>query len=253
MQMNSTRQDAQGKVALVTGASRRIGAAIMRALHGAGMSLCLHYRSSGEEAQRFADELNAARRNSVKPICADLLEPGAPDALVGTCVKHFGRLDLLVNNASAFYPTPIGSITQQDWDILLASNLKAPLFLSQAAAQPLSVHQGSIINITDIHAQRPLKNHIVYSIAKSGLLALTRSLAYELAPAIRVNGVAPGAILWSENADNDAARADILNRIPLKRCGRPEDIAAAVLFLFRDAGYVSGHILPVDGGRLLNI
>ncbi len=248
--MDLTQQDIEGKVALVTGASRRIGAEIVRTLHRAGMRLCLHYRSSREDAEFLADELNAARANSAKLIRADLSETSALVGLVGTCVEHFGRLDLLVNNASTFYPTPIGSITEKDWDILLASNLKAPLFLSQAAAEPLAVNQGSIINIVDIHAERPMKNHTVYSIAKSGLLALTKSLARELGPDIRVNGVAPGAILWPENGE---ARADILNRIPLKRSGKPEDIAAAVLFLFRDATYVSGHMLPVDGGRLLNI
>ena len=251
--MNSTPQDMEGKVALITGASRRIGAGIVRTLHQVGMRLCLHYRSSAVSAESLADELTGIRANSVQLMQADLLETSALTGLVDSCVKHFGRLDLLVNNASAFYPTPIGSITEKDWDILLTSNLKAPLFLSQAAAGPLSVHQGSIINIIDIHAERPMKNHTVYSIAKSGLLALTKSLARELAPDIRVNGVAPGAILWPESGQSEEMQADILDRIPLKRSGQPEDIATAVLFLFRDAAYVTGHILPVDGGRLLNI
>ncbi len=253
MQMNPTRQDIKGKVALITGASRRIGAELARTLHHAGMGLCLHYRSSRQDAERLADELNEVRQHSVKPVQADLLAADAPRNLVDTCIEHFGRLDLLVNNASAFYPTPVGSITEKDWDILLASNLKAPLFLSQAAVESLAAHQGSIINIIDIHAERPMKNHIVYSIAKSGLLALTKSLARELGPDIRVNGVAPGAILWPENAESEQPRADILDRIPLRRCGEPQDIAAAVLFLFRDTGYINGHMLPVDGGRLLNI
>jgi len=243
----------QGKVALITGASRRIGAEIARTLHNAGMNLCLHYRSSEKEAQQLADELLAKRQDSVITLSLDLLHTAELAGLVDQACSHWGRLDALVNNASAFYPTPLKDVTEQDWDILLGSNLKAPLFLSQAAAPELTKRQGNIINIIDIHAERPRRNHVVYNIAKSGLLTLTKSLARELGPDVRVNGVAPGAILWPENVMDEQARNVILDKTALKQAGEPKDIANAVLFLLRDAPYITGHMLPVDGGRLLHI
>ena len=243
----------QGKVALITGASRRIGAEIARTLHHAGMNLCLHYRSSANEAQQLADELLANRPDSVITLSLDLLETGQLPDLVKQASAQWGRLDALLNNASTFYPTPVNEITENDWDILMGSNLKAPLFLSQAAAPELAKQHGSIVNIIDIHAERPMRKHVVYSIAKSGLLAMTKSLARDLGPEIRVNGVAPGAILWPENDMDDATQQSIIDRIALKKAGNPTDIAKAVLFLLRDAPYVTGHMLPVDGGRLLNI
>ena len=242
----SVTEDITGKVALVTGASKRIGAEIARVLHSGGMNLCLHYRASRQDAQTLGEELNGARANSAITAQADLLQTAALPGLIDACADRYGRLDLLVNNASAFYPTPIGQIREKDYDILLGSNVKAPLFLCQAAAAPLRRHRGGIINIIDIHAMRPMKTHIVYNIAKAGLLAMTKSLA-------RVNGVAPGAVLWPEDDDNTDRQQRILARTALKRAGRPTDIAAAVLFLFRDAPYVTGHVLPVDGGRLLNV
>jgi len=242
-----------GQAALITGASRRIGAQIARCLHDAGMNICLHYHTSEKQALELACELEKQRPDSVQPVAADLLDTARLDDIIKTVTERWGRLDLLVNNASAFYPTPVGKITTADWDQLMGSNLRAPLFLSQAAAPALKETQGSIINMIDIHAERPMRAHVVYSIAKSGLLAMTKSLARELGPEIRVNGVAPGAILWPENETSESAQQEILDRTALKRVGSPADIAAAVLFLTRDAPYITGHMLPVDGGRLLNI
>jgi len=246
-----------GQVALITGASKRIGAQIARTLHHAGMNLCLHYRSSEEQAITLASELEKQRPDSVQLVAADLLDTDHLPDIVNTVIERWGRLDLLVNNASGFYPTPVGEITKTHWEGLMGANLEAPLFLSQAAAPALKDSQGSIINIIDIHAERPMRQHVVYSVAKAGLLALTKSLAGELGPGIRVNGVAPGAILWPENesdtAESDSLHEAILSRTALKRPGSPDDIANAVLFLHRDAPYVTGHMLPVDGGRLLNI
>ena len=246
-------RDISGQTALITGGARRIGAEIARALHRAGMNVCLHYRASAREAKALAAEFNAARANSATPLQADLLQTPALPGLIEACLERHSRLDLLINNASAFYPTPVGEIREADYDTLLGSNLKAPLFLSQAAADSLRRQQGSIINLIDIHALRPMKQHTVYNIAKAGLLALTKSLARELAPEVRVNGIAPGAILWPDDDHNTARQQRILSRVALKRPGHPADIAAAALYLFRDAAYVTGHVLPVDGGRLLNV
>lgn len=251
--MPSHHPDISGKVALITGGARRIGAQIATTLHSAGMNICLHYRSSSQEAEALKCKLENQRTNSVHLVQADLHDIDNLPALPAQTVAHYGRLDLLVNNASTYYPTPVGEITQSDWDNLLGSNLQAPLFLSQAAAPMLHETSGCIINLIDIHAERPMKNHTVYSIAKSGLLALTRSLARELAPGVRVNGIAPGAILWPEADDNPEEQQNIVSKIALQRPGEPRDIANAVLFLFRDAPYITGHMLPVDGGRLLNI
>ena len=237
------------RVALVTGASRRIGAEIVRGLHAAGYRVLLHYHRSEEAARQLAGALNAARPDSVLALRADLDDTAALDELVRRAIDAWGHLDALVNNASTFYPTPLGTVTESQWDALLGSNLKAPFFLCQAAAPHLARRQGAIVNLVDIYAERPLKGYPAYSIAKAGLAALTRSLAVELAPDVRVNGVAPGAILWPEQADGGQTQADILARIPLARSGSPADIAGAVRFLLEEAPYITGQIIAVDGGR----
>lgn len=244
-----------GKVVLVTGGARRVGAAICRALHGAGAQLMVHYRHSATEARALVAELNLQRPESAAMVQADLLNVSGLATMVQQTIKHFGRLDGLVNNASSFYPTPVGEIQEADWDDLLGSNLKAPLFLAQAAAPELRRQHGAVVNIADIHAQRPMKDYVVYSVAKAGLVGLTRSLARELAPEVRVNAVAPGPILWPEDDErfDDLARQRILNRTPMRRVGRPEDIAQTVLFLLGEAPYITGQILAVDGGRSVYI
>lgn len=244
-----SEQDLSGKVVLVTGAARRIGAAIVTRLHENGACVAIHYRGSVSEAESLARRLNDNRADSAAIFQADLLDMEAVPRLVSDVVKWGGSVDGLVNNASSFYPTPVGSITEEHWDDLIGSNLKAPLFLSQAAAPHLRERAGVIINIVDIHAVRPLRNHAVYGSAKAGLAMLTRSLAKDLAPQIRVNGVSPGAILWPEDGMSDAARQTILRQVPLERPGEPEDIAGCVLYLLRDASYVTGQIIAVDGGR----
>ncbi len=239
----------QGKVALVTGSARRIGAAIARRLHAAGASVVLHYRGAEPEAARLEAELNAARAASAARVKADLLAPIAPRALIGVALERFGRLDLLVNNASTFYPTALGAIEPGHWEELVGSNLRAPLFLAQEAAPELAKRGGAIVNIADIHAERPLKGYLVYSVAKSGLVALTRALALELAPDIRVNAVAPGAIAWPEDGQFEPPERDrIVAGTPLGRLGSPEEVARAVHFL-ANAPFISGQILAVDGGR----
>jgi len=242
-----------GKVALITGAARRIGAAIARRLHAAGASVVIHYRGAEAEAAKLETELNAVRAGSALKLKAELLAPIAPRALIGGASDRFGRLDILVNNASAFYPTALGEIEAAHWDDLIGSNLRAPLFLSQEAAPHLAKVQGSIVNVVDIHAERPLRGYPVYSITKAGLAALTRALALELAPAVRVNGVAPGAIAWPEDDQFDPAeRARVVATTPLARIGTPEDIAQAVHFL-ACAPFITGQILAVDGGRSLHL
>ena len=238
-----------GRVVLVTGAARRIGAAIVTRLHENGADVAIHYRSSSQEADSLAARLNELRDGSAATFQADLLDGAAIAPLVAAVVEWRGRLDALVNNASTFYPTPVGSITEAQWDDLIGSNLKAPLFLSQAAAPELEKRSGAIVNIVDIHAQRPLRNHAVYGPAKAGLAMLTRSLAKDLAPQVRVNGVSPGAILWPEDGLSDAAQQSILRQVPLQRPGDPDDIAGCVLYLLADAPYVTGQIIAVDGGR----
>ena len=238
-----------GKVALITGAARRIGAAIATTLHRSGANIAVHYRKSSADAEALAERLNTERPDSAALFQADLNDIEALPSLVEKVVAWHGTLDFLVNNASSFYPTPPGEITQAHWDDLVGSNLKAPLFLSQAALPALREASGAIINLIDVHAQRPLRNHAVYGSAKAGLAMLTRSLAKDLAPEVRVNGVSPGAILWPENGMDDATRETILKQVPLARPGRPEDIAGCVLYLVRDATYVTGQIIAVDGGR----
>ena len=240
----------QDKVVLVTGGGKRLGAAVCRRLHAAGANLMLHYRASAGEARLLQAELNHLRADSVALIQADLLDHSKLPSLVEQTVQSFGRLDALVNNASTFYPTTIGEINVTDWNDLVGTNLQAPLFLSQAAAPALRKTQGSIVNITDIHAERPLKSYVVYSVAKAGLVGLTRSLARELAPDVRVNAVAPGPILWpDEEVFDEIARQRIISHTPLKREGTPDDIAKAVHYLLADAPYVTGETINVDGGR----
>jgi len=247
-------QNLDNKVILITGGARRVGAAIARRLHEAGARLMLHYHHSERDAQALRDELNASRPESVALIQADLLNVSGLGEMVKNSVARFERLDALINNASTFFPTPVGSIGTQDWDNLLGTNLKAPLFLSQAAAPYLKKTQGTIINITDIHAERPLKNYLVYSAAKAGLDGMTRSLARELGPEVRVNGVAPGPILWpDDDSFDELARQRVISHTLLKRAGEPADIAKAVHFLIADAPYVTGQILAVDGGRSVNL
>jgi pteridine reductase len=238
-----------GKVALITGAARRIGAAIATTLHRNGANIAVHYRKSSADAEALVDRLNAERPDSAALFQADLNDIEALPSLVEKVIAWHGTLDVLVNNASSFYPTPPGEITQANWDDLVGSNLKAPLFLSQAALPALREARGAIINLIDVHAQRPLRNHAVYGSAKAGLAMLTRALAKDLAPEVRVNGVSPGAILWPENGMNDATRESILKQIPLARAGQPEDIAGCILYLVKDATYVTGQIIAVDGGR----
>ncbi len=244
-----------GKVALVTGGAKRVGAAICRRLHAQGANLMLHHRASVAEARALQHELNTQRTGSVALIQADLLKSASLPDLVKTTVKQFGRLDILINNASSFFATAIGDINEQAWEDLIGTNLKAPLFLSQAAAGELRKRHGCIVNIVDIHAEFPMKNYVVYSVAKGGLLALTRSLARELAPEVRVNGVAPGTILWPEddNWSDELSRQRVINQTALKRIGEPDDIAKAVEFLVSAAPYVTGQVIAVDGGRSITL
>ncbi len=240
----------QGKVVLITGGAKRVGAAICRRLHAGGATLMLHYRESAGEARLLQAELNNQRKDSVALIQADLLDLGKLQSIVDQTVQTHGKLDALVNNASSFFQTPVGEITAAQWEDLIGTNLRAPLFLSQAAAPALKKTQGAIVNITDIHADRPLKNYVVYSVAKAGLVGLTRSLARELAPEVRVNAVAPGPILWPDDATFDElSRQRIISHTLLRREGTPEDIAKAVYFLLADATYVTGDTINVDGGR----
>lgn len=242
------------KVALVTGAAKRIGAEISRTLHAAGMNIVLHYHSSAEEAFLLCEQLNQQRAASAIAIKAPLHESGSEKILIEKALAAFGRLDVLVNNASRFYRTKMGEVTDAVWEDLINSNLKAPFFLAQAAASALSAVEGCVINITDIHAERPLRDYAVYTISKSGLLMMTRALAKELGPKVRVNAVAPGAVFWpeGENIMEETTKNKVIEQTFLKRHGKPEDIAKAVLFFIRDAGYVTGQILNVDGGRSIS-
>ncbi len=240
----------QGKVVLITGGAKRVGAATCRRLHASGANLMLHYRESAGEARLLQAELNNQRKDSVALIQADLLDLGKLQSIVDQTLQTFSRLDALVNNASSFFQTPVGEITVAQWEDLIGTNLRAPMFLSQSAAPALKKSQGAIVNITDIHADRPLKNYVVYSVAKAGLVGLTRSLARELAPEVRVNAVAPGPILWPDDAAFDElSRQRIISHTPLRREGTPEDIAKAVHYLLADATYVTGETINVDGGR----
>ena len=243
------------KVALITGGARRVGAAIGRLLHQGGMDLMVHYRSSAEQARALQADLNAVRADSVALLQADLLNAASLPAMVNETLQRFGRLDVLINNASSFFPTVVGEISEREWDDLMGTNLKTPLFLSQAAAPHLRRSHGCIVNIIDIHADRPMRNYVLYSVAKGGLLALTRSLAAELGPEVRVNGVSPGAIIWPEDErwSDDLARQRIVQTTLLKRIGDPDDIARTVGFLVFDAPYVTGQVIAVDGGRSIHL
>ena len=249
-----------GKTALVTGGARRIGASIVNELHQAGMNVIIHYHRSNRDAELLAEKLNEHRPGSATTVAGDLIEDGQAQAIVDAAGAHWGRLDLLVNNASSFYPTPIGEIDANAWNDLIGTNLKAPCFLAQAAREPLRNSGGAIVNIADIHADRPFHEHTVYCAAKAGLLMLTRSLARELAPEIRVNAVSPGAILWptespsnspTDTSPSTEGKTVVLDNTPLARLGEPRDIARTVLFLMRDAPYITGQNISVDGGRTL--
>lgn len=245
----------QNKVILITGGAKRVGASICRLLHANGANLMIHYRSSVKEARALQAELNLQRPNSVAIIQGDLLNLAILPSLVQESINHFGRLDVLINNASSYYPTEIGDIKDDQWQDLMGSNLKAPLFLAQAAAGELRKQQGCIINITDMHVERPKKGYIVYSVAKAGLVTLTKSLAHELSPEVRVNAVAPGPVMWPEDNPqfDELYRQRVISQTLLKRIGEPNDIAKAVKFLIQDAPFITGQIIAVDGGRSLNL
>lgn len=238
-----------GKCALITGAARRIGAELARRLHDEGADVAIHYRRSADDARNLAATLNGIRPGSAEAFEADLTDVDRLPALVESVVRWSKRLDVLVNNASAFYPTPLGRITDEDWNELVGSNLKAPLFLSQAAWPHLRAAGGCIVNLVDIHSRRPLRDHSVYGAAKAGLSMLTRSLAKEMAPEVRVNAIAPGAILWPETGMTESVKQKILRQVPLRRAGEPGEIADCLLYLVRDASYVTGQVIAVDGGR----
>ena len=240
------------KTVLITGAARRIGAEIARYLHSADMNIILHYRHSTADAKALQKELVDKRPDSCTLLQGDLQDIEAFPALIHQAARQWGGLNALINNASSYYPTPIGTLDESQWNDLILSNLKAPFFLAQAAATLLEKNQGCIVNIVDIHGIRPLKDYSIYSIAKAGLISATRSLAKELGPDIRVNGIAPGAILWPETETTDQRKAEIISRVPLGRIGLPADIAKAALFLIRDADYITGQIIAVDGGRSLS-
>jgi pteridine reductase len=238
-----------GKCVLITGAAKRLGAAIVRAAHAEGANVVVHYRHSRPQADELCAQLNQARSKSSVALQADLLDTAALKRLALEAAAAFGRLDVLVNNASTFYPTPIGTVSEEQWKDLMGANVKAPLFLSQACASELRKSHGLILNMVDIHAQRPLPEHSVYGIAKAGLLMMTKSLARELGPEIRVNGIAPGPVLWPERDMDQSLKDEIVSRTALKRSGSPDDIARAALYFMKDAPFVTGQILAVDGGR----
>ena len=245
----------QGKVVLVTGGAKRVGAAICRRLHAAGANIVIHYRSSLYEALALRAELNDQRENSAVCVQADLLDVVALKKLIEETIKAFGQLDALVNNASSFYATPLSKINELQWNDLLGTNLKAPLFLAQAASEELHQRHGCIVNIADIHADRPMHGHLLYSAAKAGLVALTKGLAQEMAPQVRVNAVSPGVIIWPEEQEwqEEEVRRKIVSHTLLKREGEPNDIARTVQFLIADAPYITGQVISVDGGRSINI
>lgn len=240
-------------VALITGGANRLGAAITRMLHTQGCNVIVHYRQSATAAEQLINELNQTRPSSAIMLQGDLLDSSSLPQLIQAAHKQWSTLDILINNASSFYPTPVGKITEESWLDLFGTNIKAPLFLSQAAAPHLAVNRGCIINMVDIHADRPMRKHTVYSAAKAALASMTKSLARELAPNVRVNGIAPGAVLWPDEPMPDSTKNSILDRVALQRSGSADDIANAVKYLAFDAPYVTGHILPIDGGRSLYI
>ncbi len=240
------------KVIMITGAARRIGAELVRYLHQSGMNIILHYRSSNKDATALANKLNAQRPDSVKLLQGDLKEYANIPNLIKKAVSLFDDIDVLINNASSFFPTDLCEIDEDIWGDLIGVNLKAPLFLTQAIAPHLKSSNGCIINIVDIHADRPLKDYPLYCIAKAGLVMLTKSMARELAPEVRVNGIAPGAIMWPEVEHYEGMHQEIISRTALKREGSPKDIANTALFLINHANYITGQIIAVDGGRTLS-
>lgn len=240
------------KVVMITGAARRVGAEMVRHLHQAGMNIILHYRSSSKDATSLAEQLNATRADSVQLLKGNLKDYQNIPQLVDEAIALFGRVDVLINNASSFYPTDLKDVTEDIWEDLVGVNLKAPLYLTQALAEHLKQNQGCIINIVDIHGDRPLKDYSVYSIAKAGLIMFTKSMARELAPEVRVNGIAPGAIMWPEEQHYEDMHQVIISRTALKREGNPLDIAETALFLIEHANYITGQIIAVDGGRTLS-
>lgn len=239
--------------ALITGGAKRIGRAIASLLHSEGFNIMVHYRSSSEQAHGLVNELNEIRGASAACVSVDLLDTASIPSLIEATLDQFGQLNALVNNASTFYPTPIELVNEEYWNDLVGSNFKAPAFLIQSAVPSLRETKGSVVNIVDIHAQRPISNHPVYCSAKAGLEMLTKSLAVDLAPDIRVNAVSPGAILWPEMGNSEISQQELIERIPMKRMGDPLDIAKAVKFLIREADYMTGQILAVDGGRSVGI
>ena len=241
--------DTNNKWALITGGSKRIGAKMAETLHDAGINIAIHFNSSSDSATELCAQLNAKRADSSITLKADLTNQEALEHLVPSLIEQTRRLDVLINNASTFYPTPIQSITLTDWDDLMGTNLKAPLFLCKYAAEYLKKSSGVILNIIDIHAKNPLKDHSIYGSAKAGLATLTRSLAKDLAPDVRVNGISPGLILWPEDEPPEDIKNNILEQIPLKNPGTTEDIAQCALFFIQDAPYATGQIIAVDGGR----
>ena len=248
---NNNTSPLQGKVALITGAAKRVGAQISRTLHAEGAYVVIHYGQSADDAEALSLELNSIRHNSSICYQAELGDVSALKNMIDEVTSLTGGLDVLVNNASGFYPTPIGKVTESDWTVLFDSNLKGPLFLSQAAAPYLREAGGCIVNMVDVHAKRPLREHSVYCVAKSGLVMLTKSLAQELGPEVRVNAVAPGIILWPEVGQSTDAQSELISRTALKQMGCPEDIARTVLFLVKEANYITGQVIAVDGGRTL--
>ena len=240
------------KVVLITGAARRVGAEMVGHLHQAGMNIVLHYRSSSEDAISLADQLNAKRADSVNLLKGDLKDYSAISELTDDAIALFGHIDILINNASSFYPTDLKDVNEEIWEDLVGVNLKAPLYLTQALAEHLKQRNGCIINIVDIHGDRPLKGYPIYSIAKAGLIMFTKSMARELAPNVRVNGIAPGAIMWPEEQHYEGMHEAIIERTALKREGHPKDIAETALFLIEHANYITGQIIAVDGGRTLS-
>ncbi|MBS0213594.1 MAG: pteridine reductase [Proteobacteria bacterium] len=245
--------DASRPVALITGASRRIGAAIARRLHAAGYDLALHHRRDDDRMDALLAELESRRAGSTLELRAELADLDALPLMIADTVMRFSRIDVLVNNASAFFPTPIGHATAEQWDALFAANARAPFFLSQAAAPHLRATGGSIVNLVDVYAQRPLRDHPIYCMAKAALVMLTRALAKDLGPQVRVNAIAPGVVLWPESGVDDERQHKLLDSTALKRAGDPQDVADAALYLVRDARYTTGEVLRVDGGRSLTI
>ena len=245
----------KNKVVLITGGAKRVGAAICRSLHAEGYTMMIHYKSSFHEAQALQAELNLHRADSAAIVHGDLLDIENIPKLVSATIGQFGRLDVLINNASTYYASELGDIDESKWHDLMGSNLKAPLFLSQAAATELRKNHGCIVNITDMHVERPKKGYIIYSVAKAGLVTLTKSLAHELSPEVRVNAVAPGPVQWPDSNPqfDEVYRQRVINQTLLKRVGEAEDVAKAVKFLIADAPFITGHVLAVDGGRSLNL